>query len=162
MAIREHTGQTQELSRNSFLIIGTQRSGTSLLARILNQHPKLAVPPESFFFNTFVPLLRFYGDLSEDKNLHRFIDDVLAASDSDSLATLLAQRLSEDASRAKLLAKWLKKIKVTVLRLSDFQPTKSTVEKGDVEQVVGEFRSFLETAFEQDEKQQSVIVEFKK
>ncbi len=49
-----------------------------MLARILNQHPQLAVPPESFFFNTFVPLQRFYGDLSEEKNLHRFIDDVLA------------------------------------------------------------------------------------
>jgi len=66
------------LSTNSFLIIGAQRSGTSLLTRILNQHPQLAVPPESFFFNTFVPLQRFYGDLDDNSNLDRFIDDVLA------------------------------------------------------------------------------------
>ena len=35
------------------MIIGAQRSGTSLLSRILNQHPTIAVPGESFFFNTF-------------------------------------------------------------------------------------------------------------
>ena len=65
------------MSTNSFLIIGAQRSGTSLLTRILNQHPQLAVPPESHFFNTFVPLQRFYGDLNEEHNLNKLIDDVL-------------------------------------------------------------------------------------
>lgn len=62
----------------AFLILGAQRSGTSLLTRILNQHSVLAVPPESFFFNTFVPLSRYYGELSIDSNLIRFIDDVVS------------------------------------------------------------------------------------
>jgi hypothetical protein len=62
----------------AFLIIGAQRSGTSLLTRILNRHPMLAVPPESFFFNTFAPLRRYYGDLRERRRMRRFIADVLS------------------------------------------------------------------------------------
>jgi Sulfotransferase family len=61
-----------------FLIIGAQRSGTSLLSRILNEHPNIAVPSESFFFNTFGPLRRFYGDLSLEANRDRLIDDALS------------------------------------------------------------------------------------
>ena len=64
-------------AKKGFLILGPQRSGTSLTARILNQHPKIAVPPESLFFNTMIPLRRYYGDLSLTRNVHRLIDDVL-------------------------------------------------------------------------------------
>jgi hypothetical protein len=64
--------------RGPFLIIGAQRSGTSLLSRILNQHPCIAVPGESFFFNTFGPLRRFYGDLAVPENRDRLIDDALS------------------------------------------------------------------------------------
>ena len=66
------------MTLDRFLIIGAHRSGTSLLTRILNQHSTLAVPPESFFFNTFVPLRKFYGDLERDENFARLIDDVLS------------------------------------------------------------------------------------
>lgn len=62
----------------AFLIIGAQRSGTSLLTRMLNQHPRLGVPPESFFFNTFSPLRRFYGDLRNEPNLVHFVGDVVS------------------------------------------------------------------------------------
>ena len=46
-----------------------------------------------------------------------------------------------------MLAKYLKRIVVRVLHLHDFKPSKTKVEKGDIETVVGEFRRFLETAW---------------
>jgi hypothetical protein len=47
--------------RRPFFILGAGRSGTSLLSRMLNQHPSLAVPPESHLYSTFYPWLRYYG-----------------------------------------------------------------------------------------------------
>jgi hypothetical protein len=91
-----------------------------------------------------------------------FIADVLAATDADALANLLAERLSADQKLAKLLAKYLKKIRIKIVRLVEFQPTKATVERGEVEEVVGEFREFLEKAFDHDGQKQLVIVEFKR
>jgi hypothetical protein len=73
----------------------------------------------------------------------------------------LAEQLSDDSERAGLIAKYLKKIQVHGLRLSDFKPSKKTVEKSDVDAVVNEFRSFLESAFKSDGKQHSIILEFK-
>lgn len=62
---------------------------------------------------------------------------------------------------ARLLAKYLKKIVVKVVHLHEFRPTKTKVEKGDVETIVGEFRTFLETAVDGDGKSQSTILEIK-
>jgi hypothetical protein len=84
-------------SRSPFLIIGGQRSGTSLLSRILNQHPSLAVPGESFYFNTFGPLRRFYGDLAVPENRDRLVDDALS--------TFKIREWSPPLTRAAVLAK---------------------------------------------------------
>ncbi|RMF59385.1 MAG: sulfotransferase [Calditrichaeota bacterium] len=65
------------LSDEPFFIFGCARSGTSLLSRMLNSHPKLAVPYESHLFNTFYPWLKYYGDLSVRANLERLVDDIL-------------------------------------------------------------------------------------
>jgi hypothetical protein len=43
----------------------------------------------------------------------------------------------------------------------DFKPSKTKVEKGDIETVVGEFRKFLERAVDGDGKNQSTILEIK-
>ena len=48
-----------------------------------------------------------------------------------------------------------------MIHLNEFQPTKTKVEKGDIESVVGEFRKFLETAVDGDGKGQSTILEIK-
>jgi len=61
-----------------FFILGAPRSGTSLLSRILNSHPVIAVPDETKIFETFVPLLHLYGDLEHPARLGRLLDDVLA------------------------------------------------------------------------------------
>ena len=61
-----------------FFILGAPRSGTSLIARMLNSHSAIAVPDETKIFQTFVPLLPAYGDLRQPKRLQRLVDDVLA------------------------------------------------------------------------------------
>jgi hypothetical protein len=66
-----------------------------------------------------------------------------------------------DPGTANLLAKYLKKIVVKVVRLHDSKPSKTKVEKGDIETVVGEFGKFLETAVDGDGKSQSTILEIK-
>ena len=48
-----------------FFILGAPRSGTSLLSRMLDSHPAIAVPDETKIFDTFLPLLPAYGDLRE-------------------------------------------------------------------------------------------------
>ena len=104
------------------------------------------------------PALR---SLLEQGKQEQFIADILAAEDEDKLAVFLSQRVPEDHANAKLLAKYLKKIVVKVIRLNEFHPTKTKVEKGDIEGVVGEFRKFLEMAVDGDGKGQSTILEIK-
>jgi hypothetical protein len=90
-----------------------------------------------------------------------FVAEVLKAPDAEKLADLLAEGIPADPANAKLLAKYLKRIVVKVVRLQDFHPSKATVEKGDIETVVGEFRKFLEAAVDGDGKNQSTILEIK-
>lgn len=49
-------------------IFGAPRSGTSLLSRMMNSHPEIAVPQESHIYNLFYPLRRRYGDLTKKEN----------------------------------------------------------------------------------------------
>jgi len=58
-------------------IFGSARSGTSLLSRIISAHPNIAVPYESHLYNTFVPWLKYYGDLSQPGQIERLVDDIL-------------------------------------------------------------------------------------
>jgi hypothetical protein len=66
-----------EKENGPFFIFSCGRSGSSLLSRMLNHHPRMAVPPESHLFDTFYPWLRFYGDLEKQKNRERLVDDIL-------------------------------------------------------------------------------------
>ncbi len=90
-----------------------------------------------------------------------FIAEVLNAPDADKLADLLARRIPADPAHAKLLDKYLKRIVVRVVRLQDFHPSKATIEKGEIDEVVGEFRRFLESAVDGDGKAQSTILEIR-
>lgn len=61
-----------------FFILSCARSGSSLLSRMLNSHPLLAVPPESHLFNIFYPWLPYYDDLSDPQRQQRLVDDILS------------------------------------------------------------------------------------
>jgi hypothetical protein len=90
-----------------------------------------------------------------------FIADMLATRDAGSLAGLLAARLPDHPERASLLAKFLKRVVIKTVRMADFRPAKSMVEKGEIEQVVGEFRRFLEVAAGGEGANQRTILEIR-
>jgi hypothetical protein len=104
------------------------------------------------------PALR---SLLEQGKQEKFIAEVLAAVDDEKLADLLASAIPAEPGNAKLLAKYLKQIVVKVIHLNEFRPTKTKVEKGDIESVVGEFRTFLKSAVDDEGEGQSTILEIK-
>ena len=59
-------------------IVGAARSGTSLLSRLMNSHPRIAVPFESHIYSTFLPWLKYYGDLSKTGHMEKLLDDILS------------------------------------------------------------------------------------
>ena len=61
-----------------FFILGCPRSGTTLLQVLIDSHPDIAIPPESFLFDRFGPLLGTYGDLSNPARLRALATDLLA------------------------------------------------------------------------------------
>ncbi len=52
-----------------FFIVGSERSGTTLLMAILGHHSRLAVPEVSWYYPRFRAYLHTYGDLSQRENL---------------------------------------------------------------------------------------------
>ena len=61
-----------------FFIVGCPRSGTTLLQILLDAHPHIAIPPESFVVQRFAPLLPLYGNLADPVRQLRFLSDLLA------------------------------------------------------------------------------------
>ncbi|MFN2432181.1 MAG: sulfotransferase [Gemmatimonadota bacterium] len=72
------TRQTlHEAGEPPFFVFGCPRSGTSLLSRMLDQHPRIAIPNESHLFTRFYPLRNHYGDLSHRACRERMVTDML-------------------------------------------------------------------------------------
>lgn len=68
-------------ARNApFFIVACGRSGSSLLSRMLNAHPRLAVPNETHLFDNYYRLLSNYGDLGVARNRERLVDDILSTA----------------------------------------------------------------------------------
>lgn len=53
----------------AFFIVGSERSGTTLLMAILGHHSQLAVPEVSWYYPRFRAYVHTYGDLSRPENL---------------------------------------------------------------------------------------------
>lgn len=58
------------------LIFGAPRSGTSLLSRLIDAHPRIAIPFESHLFNQWTPRLSVYGNLTNPARRRRLIRDI--------------------------------------------------------------------------------------
>jgi len=61
-----------------FFVLGAQRSGTTMLRLMLNNHRRLAVPHETVFITQFFRKLQQYGDLALEESQRRLLDDIAA------------------------------------------------------------------------------------
>ena len=93
-----------------------------------------------------------------------FIAAILAAADTQSMASVLVhcigQAPPEEASaNIEKLARYLHRIQVRKVSLSDFQPGKRTIETSDVDQITQEFRDFLLSALQTGNDDEFPIIE---
>jgi hypothetical protein len=58
-------------------VVGTKRSGTTLLQAALGAHPNIAGPPETHFVFRIAELADYYGDLADDARLRRAVHEAL-------------------------------------------------------------------------------------
>jgi len=57
-------------------LLGSQRSGTTMLRLMMNNHPNLAIPHESAFITIYYRKLGDYGNLGNKVNARRLLSDV--------------------------------------------------------------------------------------
>jgi len=62
--------------KRPFFVLGAQRSGTTMLRLMLNNHPNLAIPHETAFMTVYYHRLHEYGDLGRPENAARLLDDI--------------------------------------------------------------------------------------
>lgn len=65
------------LVQRPIFVIGSERSGTTLLMAMLGNHPNIAVPEVAWFYPRFRPYLYSYGDLSIAANLRTLAEEMV-------------------------------------------------------------------------------------
>jgi Sulfotransferase family len=65
------------LSMDVVFLVGCPRSGTTLLQRMLDAHPLVAVAPETFFIHRFWRVRDDLGDLSDNENYNRVVQSFI-------------------------------------------------------------------------------------
>ncbi|HVX94985.1 MAG TPA: sulfotransferase [Polyangia bacterium] len=60
-----------------FFIVGSERSGTTLLMAILGQHSRLAVPEVAWYYPRFRPYLHTYGDLQAPASFRTLLSEMI-------------------------------------------------------------------------------------
>lgn len=74
MTIQSETGVMAQTTPPIF-IVGCPRSGTTLVARILDSHSRIAIYNETHYYSIFGPDRHRYGDFRRSSNLMRLIND---------------------------------------------------------------------------------------
>jgi hypothetical protein len=64
-------------SASPFFIVGSERSGTTLLMAILGHHSHLAVPEVTWYYPRFRAFLDTYGDLSQPANFRTLLSEMI-------------------------------------------------------------------------------------
>ena len=87
----------------------------------------------------------------------KVIAKMLACKDLPKLRTVLVKACLDDAKVVTVINKYLKKIVVKRVKMSDFKPTVSTVEKEQIPVLANEFREYLEKAMSEIDKDDDVL-----
>lgn len=93
-----------------------------------------------------------------------FIAALLSVSTKQELVEILIKELAipnqdQVNQKLELLRRYLHRIQVRKIKMSDFQPSKHTIESHDIDQVVEEFRNFLSSHMNSDAKDEFTIAE---
>lgn len=64
------------LNERPVFVMGSERSGTTLIMTILGCHPRIAVPEVTWYYPRFRPYLFTYGDLSEEANFRTLVSEM--------------------------------------------------------------------------------------
>lgn len=62
-------------------IFGCPRSGTSLVSRVLDRHPRIAIPFESHVYHYLYCWIDLFGDLHREARQRRLLEDILSMED---------------------------------------------------------------------------------
>src|SRR5262245_13965194 len=65
------------LKERPVIMIGAERSGTTLVMAMLGCHPRIAVPEVVWYYPRFRPYLFTYGDLSKEEHLRTLADEMV-------------------------------------------------------------------------------------
>lgn len=65
------------MATQPFFIVGSGRSGSTLLQTLIDAHPHISIPRESHIYDSFYRVFDSYGNLSERGNRKRFINALL-------------------------------------------------------------------------------------
>jgi len=76
------------------------------------------------------------------------IAGLLACKDTSEIREYLVEAVEDDPGVIDVINRYLKRIIVKRIRMTDFKPKVGTIQKGQVGEVVKEFRQFLDTQFE--------------
>ena len=65
------------LKERPIIMIGAERSGTTLVMAMLGCHPRIAVPEVVWYYTRFRPYLYTYGDLRKDENFRTLAEEMV-------------------------------------------------------------------------------------
>ncbi len=65
------------LKEKPIIMIGAERSGTTLVMAMLGCHPRIAVPEVVWYYPRFRPYLYTYGDLNNDENFRTLAEEMV-------------------------------------------------------------------------------------
>lgn len=65
------------LSEKPIMMIGAERSGTTLVMAMLGCHPRIAVPEVVWYYSRFRPYMHTFGDLNKEDNFRVLADEMV-------------------------------------------------------------------------------------